>query len=116
MSPFHSLNPMTMRTAVVVVIGSLLSLTACSNGRCDAVAVTTSGSDSTIRFAQCWDEQDRSVVCVAHRANNVSCTCDVAGNTGATFTRTATLTVATPPTEAQLAPINAGCGWELRPR
>jgi hypothetical protein len=105
------------RNTLLLVVGSLLALTACSNGVCAAVAVTTSGPNTSINFGQCWDEQDRSVACVRRGGGRgVSCTCAVNGNTGETFTRTAPLAFATPPTEAQLAPINTGCGWELRPR
>ena len=104
------------RNTLLLVVGSLLALTACSNGICAAVAVTTSGPNTSINFGQCWDDQDRAVACVRRGAARVACTCAVNGNTGATFTRTGPLAFATPPTEAQLAPINAGCGWELRPR
>ena len=93
-------------------------LTACSSdGICTSVAVGTGGVSSDLDFGQCWDGQDRSVACVGTGVGMaVTCTCSVGGNTGATFARSEPLVVAPSPTEAELAPINAGCGWALRPR
>jgi hypothetical protein len=93
-------------------------LSACSSeGICTSVSSFTSLANTTINLGQCWDSQDRSVACVAAPGSMaVTCTCSVGGNVGATFARTEPLVVSVNPTEAELAPINSGCGWSLRPR
>jgi hypothetical protein len=77
-----------------------------------------SGTVSDAHFGECWDGQDRSVRCepVAEASDRYVCTCTTGGNVGASFERTELLFMSVPPTEAELAPVNAGCGWALRPR
>ncbi|MCC6877152.1 MAG: hypothetical protein IT378_22800 [Sandaracinaceae bacterium] len=88
-----------------------------SDGICTDVAVATGGAHTDIGLGQCWDGQDRRVVCDPTGVGTaVTCTCSVAGNTGATFPRTEPLIVTASPTAAELAPINSGCRWALRPR
>lgn len=108
----HTTGPTRQTTLALALV-----LAGCSSdGVCTSVAVGT-GAGSTIDFGQCWDGQDRSVECTpATPAGRHRCECSVAGNAGATFERTELLVTSVSPTAEELAPINAGCGWNLRPR
>ena len=103
---------------LTMCLTTVLVLAGCSSeGICTSTAFGTAGTSTDLDFGQCWDGVDRSVHCVGTGAGTaVSCTCSVGGNVGATFARTEPLVMSTPATEADLVPINAGCGWSLRPR
>ncbi len=86
---------------------------------CSEEGVCTSNAfagTSDFDFGQCWDGQDRNVHCEPPTGlPPITCTCSVGGNVGRTFTRLEPLSMSLPMTEAELAPINSGCGWSLRP-
>ena len=105
-----------MRVAHLALLCALAGLFGCSfDGVCQNTAFGVGGASTELDFV---DGQDRGVRCepVAEGSTRVTCTCNVGGNVGASFERTEPLFMTVPPTEAELAPVNAGCGWALRPR
>jgi hypothetical protein len=108
-----------MRVTHLALLCALVGLLGCSfDGVCQNTAFGVGGASTELDFVECWDGQDRGVRCepVAEGSTRVTCTCNVGGNVGASFERTEPLFMTVPPTEAELAPVNAGCGWALRPR